>query len=237
MDRALVTLATEYLGSVADIDYRFEQLGDFINDYFEVYFPWVFGTIIAWTNDLLQDSGVAQRLPKTVPANIRWGVANSTALELMIGGVQSRSLAMRVANAWETEEGDGGVRSWIRSMNLTEWQQKFQASPAELRNLLELSRRQGGSVAARLISEETAELEVESNISEFPESHAWLAPADDSVLAIIGIRVGAELVGYVRTGDQADIRELLDTGLPFVAKFRASSGQGFVEFRLVDPEA
>jgi len=233
----LVTLANTYLGSVTDIDFRFEQLGDFINDYFEVYFPWVFGTIVAWTNDLLQENGVATSLPKTVPANIRWGVANSTALELMIKGIQSRTLAMKIAEAWESRERDDDVRSWIRSMNLAEWQQTFEASPVELRNLLEFSRDQQGGIAVKLISQEMAELEVESNIFEFSESNVSLAPIGDSELSPIGIWVGEELVGRILSRDQADIQSILNAGLTLSVKFSVSSGKGFLELGLVDPEA
>jgi hypothetical protein len=233
----LVTLANTYLGSVMDIDFRFEQLGDFINDYFEVYFPWVFGTIAAWTNDLLQENDVATSLPKTVPANIRWGVANSTALELMIKGIRSRTLALKVAEAWESGERDDDVRSWIRSMNLAEWQQTFEASPVELRNLLEFSRDQQGGIAVELISQEMAELEVESNVFEFSQSNASLAPIDDSDLSPIGIWVGEELVGHILSRDQADIQSLLNTGLILSVKFSASSGKGFLELGLMDPEA
>lgn len=233
----LVTLANTYLGSVTDIDFRFEQLGDFINNYFEVYFPWVFGTIVAWTNNLLQENGVATSLPKTIPANIRWGVANSTALGLMIKGIQSRTLAMKIAEAWESGERDDDVRSWIRSMNLAEWQQTFEASPVELRNLLEFSRDQQGGIAVELISQEMAELEIESNVFEFSESNASLASIDDSELSPIGIWVGEELVGRILSRDQADVQSLINTGLILSVKFSASSGKGFLELRLMDPEA
>jgi len=50
----LLTLAETYFGDVADIDFKFEQLGDFINDYFEIFLSWIFGVIIEWTNNLLK---------------------------------------------------------------------------------------------------------------------------------------------------------------------------------------
>ena len=233
----LATLADTYFKDVEDIDFRFEQLGDFINDYFEIYFPWVFGTVIAWTNSLLQENDAEILLPKTIAANVRWGVGHSIALKLMVRGIQSRILALKIAQAWEDEEVDGDVHSWIRSMNLAEWQRTFEASAAELRNLLEFSRDQGGGVAVELITWEIAELEVDSNVLEFSQSDASLAPVEDSELSPIGIWVGEKLVGRVPSRDQADIQSLLSTGLILLVRFSASSGKGRLELRLVDPEA
>lgn len=232
----LVSLANSHLNTVRDTDFRFEQLGDFINDYFEIYLPWVFGTIIAWTNDLLLEKGVAVLFPRTIPANIRWGVGNPIALELMIKGIQSRILALKIAESWEKEKRDGDVRSWIRAMNLADWQQTFNASVADLRNLLEFSRNQRGGVAVDLLTQETAKIEVLSNISDFPPSDASLKRIEDLELSPIGIWVDKELVGRVLSRDQADIQSLLNTGLTFSVKFSASSGKGLLELQLVDPE-
>jgi hypothetical protein len=233
----LVTLASTYFSAVADIDFRFEQLGDFINDYFEIYFPWVFGTIIAWTNGFLQENDTETFFPKTIPANIRWGVASLTALDLMIKGIQSRILASKISEAWESEERDGDVRSWLRSMNLAEWQQMLNASPLELRNLLEFARDRRAGVAVELIAQEAAELNVESDVLEFPQSSASLATIDESDLSPIGIWVEETLVGRIRSCDQADIKSLLNTGLTLGVQFSSSFGEGLLGLQLVDPEA
>jgi hypothetical protein len=233
----LVTLANTYFSAVADMDFRFEQLGDFINDYFEIYFPWVFGTIIVWTNRFLKENDAETFFPKTIPANIRWGVASLTALDLMIKGIQSRTLASKISEAWESEEREGDVRSWLRSMNLVGWQQMLDASPLELRNLLEFARDRRAGVAVELIAQETTELEVESDVFGFPQSSASLAPIDDSDLSPIGIWVEEALVGRIRSCDQADIKSLLNTGLTLGAQFSSSFGEGLLRLQLVDPEA
>jgi hypothetical protein len=233
----LATLANTYFSAVVDMDFRFEQLGDFINDYFEIYFPWVFGTIIAWTNGFLQENDAETLFPKTIPANIRWGVASLTALGLMIKGIQSRTLASKISAAWESEEREGDVRSWLRSMNLAEWQQMLDASPLELRNLLEFARDRRAGVAVELIAQETAELEVESDVFGFPQSSASLAPIDESDLSPIGIWVEEVLVGRIRSCDQADVKSLLNTGLTLGVQFSSSFGEGLIRLQLVDPEA
>jgi len=232
---SLVNLANTHFSAVADIDFRFAQLGDFINDYFEVFLPWVLGTVIAWTNDLLQDGAATTLFPRTIPAYVRWGVGNPTALGLIVRGIQSRGLALKIATAWGSEKREGDVRSWIRSMNLVEWKPAFQASVAELRNLLEYSRDDLGGIAADLITEETGEIEVESSFLEWPPSPALLAAADGSDLSPTGIWVQGQLVARVRSKDQADIQSLLSMGLPLALQFSASSGQGRLKLRLVNP--
>ena len=231
----LVALAGTYFRAVADIDFRFEQLGDFINDHFEIFFPWVFGTVIAWTNELLVESGAEALLPRTVPANVRWGVGSRVALELMASGMASRTLAARIAMEWQAQEREGTIRSWIRSMDLAEWQERFAPSIAELRSLLNYSRDPRRGVGAELITRESVELEVGSEVDDCAPCDARLAPVGGSDASPVGVWVGEQLVGQVLSRDQVDVQFLLGTGLPLSAKFSASSGAGVLELRLVDP--
>ena len=231
----LLALAEKYFKDVADIDFRFEQLGDFINDYFEIFFPWILGTIIAWTNNLLQESGVQILLPRTVPAYVRWGISDPAAFELVIRGIQSRTLALRVAREWRTADGTGNIRSWVRSMGLADWQQKFGASIAELRSLLEFARDQRGGPAVDLITKGETKLEVESIAADFPQADVSLASVDDSELSPVGVWAKGNLVGRVASRDQSDIQSLLSSAIVFSTKFSASSGKGILELRLVDP--
>jgi len=231
----LVTLAETFLKDVSNIDFRFEQLGDFINDYFETFLPWIFGVTIEWTNNLLRENNIEKELPRNVSALIRWGVSNSRAINLMVGGIRSRRLASKISQLWETEKKDGDIRAWVRSMNMAQWRDTFEASVTELRNLLEFSRDQVKGVAVDLIAHESARIEVESVIDDFSESSATLAPVDETILSPIGIWVGSQLVGQVFSKDQADIQSILSSGLIISIKFSASSGKGSLELQLVDP--
>ena len=232
----LVTLSETYLKDVANIDFRFEQLGDFINDYFETFLPWIFGVTIEWTNGILKERNVEKELPGNVSALIRWGVSNRHAVNLMIGGIRSRRLATKITQIWETEKKDGDIRIWLRSMNVAQWRDVFEASITELRNLLEFSRDQVKGVAVDLIASESARIDVESTIDNFPESSAKLATIDESALSPIGIWVGDQLVGQVSSKDQVDIQSILNSGLIISLKFSASSGKGSLELQLVDPD-
>jgi hypothetical protein len=234
----LVEMANTHFSRVADIGYRFEQLGDFIVDYFETFLPWVFGVVVDWANTLLAEKGADAFLPRGITAAVHWGVSSFVAARLMAMGILSRSLASRVAAVWEavreTPQGEAGIRSWVGTLGVAEWQRRFEASVTELRNLLEFSRRRGRGVAATLLAEETAQVEVESRISECPQIAAVLAPTDDSPVAPIGIWTEGTLVGQVMTRDHADIQDLVDSGLIISAEFSASSGKGLLQLRLED---
>jgi hypothetical protein len=231
----LIALSDSFLGSVKDVSFRFEQLGDFINDYFEIFFPWVFGTMIAWVNGFLEQRGVESLLPKTVPAGVRWGVADETALGLMINGIRSRRLAMRISEAWKSETTSQDVYSWTRSMSLAEWQHAFNASPPDLRNLLEFSRDRRGGVAVELVNAGVVELEVVTDVSDLPEREVALAKADNSEFSSICIWLGQEQVGCIESCDQVDVEGILESGIMLVITFSASSGKGTLRLQLADP--
>jgi len=233
----LVSLADTFFGDVNDVDFRFEQLGDFINQYFEVYFPWVMATIINWTNSILQTHGVGNLLPNTIPANVRWGVGDSIALRLMVEGIQSRQLAMRISAEWQQEENALGIREWLQSMGLDEWQKRLEPSVGELRNLLEYSRNPVGGVAVALINDEVADLEVDAHVVNFPTTEVHLRTIEDTELSPIGIWARGEFLGQIRCKDQADIRALIKTGLPISIQFAAQAGSGLLTLRLIDPAA
>ncbi len=231
----LVTLAQTYFKDVADTEFKFEQLGDFTSEYFETFLPWIFGITIEWTNSLLKEKNVDKTLPDTIPGVVRWGVANSTAVNLMVQGVRSRRLATKMTDVWQAEERKDDIRSWVRSMNVAQWRDTFEASVTELRNLLEFSRNKVKGAAADLIMRESATLEVESAINDSTESDVSLIPIDDSEFSPIGIWSENQLLGQVFGKDQADLQSILDSGLVVTAKFSATSGKGLLTLKLVDP--
>lgn len=157
----IIDLAESFFGEINDIDFRFEQLGNFITNYCENYFPWIIGTIVNWTNSILLGEGKVVQLPKTIPACIKWGVERNTALKLMMEGIISRNLANRIAEAYETEQIGISVHSWIRSMSIDDWRIKFSATIPEIRNLLEFSRSRLGNIATDVIANEISTIEVD----------------------------------------------------------------------------
>ncbi|MFC1930684.1 DEAD/DEAH box helicase [Chloroflexota bacterium] len=231
----LVSLAGDYFSDVSNIEFRFEQLGDFIAGHFETFLPWILGIIIEWVNSLLQENGSNSQLSRAIPSLVRLGVDSFTAASLMSGGIRSRQLALKISRSWESESREGDVRSWLRDMSILEWQSEFEASVSELRNLLEFSRNRVGGVAVDLINEEAATIQVKSDFDDYPEADATLAAIDDSELSPLGIWVNEELVGSIFSRDQADVQNIIDSGLITRQQFSASSNEARLQFQLVNP--
>lgn len=235
MGRELVEISNSFFGGVIDVDFRLEQLGEFISKYFETFFPWVFGTIISWTNSMFVEKGLQLTLPRSIPANIRWGVNNNTALELMIRGISSRSLANRIGMAWEEAKIDTDVHSWLRSMDIDAWRDIFKASVPELRNLLEFARIRRGGLAADVINRGSKKIEVYALEKEIPLTDASLRFESESDLSPIGVWVNENLVARIASRDQADVSSLVSTGL-ISAQVEIVSGKGMLELRLQNIE-
>ncbi|NIA02429.1 MAG: DEAD/DEAH box helicase, partial [Nitrospirae bacterium] len=233
---SLIKISEVYLTNVDDIDFRFEQLGDFIYSIFEVFLPWVFGTIISWVNELLLQSGSASFLPTSLPANIRYGVNDLIALELMVRGIQSRHLAIKISDSWQLQQGENNVISWIRSLSLPQWIYLFDASPNEIRNLLEISRIERGGVAVNLFNTGQAELNIKTEQVEYPPTEVTLRKVEDSEFAPVGVWDGENLVGTVFSRDQSDIVDLMNSGIAFLMEYVVASGNGLLKLRLIEPE-
>ena len=231
----LVEISDLFFSEIADVDYRFEQLGEYITEYFENFFPWIFGTIIDWTNSMLTEKGVTQTLPRSLPAHVRWGVHNSTALQLMFQGIVSRRLANKIGTIWEESILDIDVHSWLRSMDIHEWREKFSASIPELRNLLEFARARHGGIAAEVIRTGTAIVAVQAVTDGIPWTQVSLAPEDKTDLSPIGIWLSGNLVARISSRDQADVAALISTGL-VTARVNITRGKGTLELSLISSE-
>jgi hypothetical protein len=229
----LVAMADENLALIPDIDYRFEQLGDFIYQRFEVSLPWAFGTIITWTNQFLTDSGETKILPRVLPAYVRWGVGNTAALELMSKGLGSRTLAMRIANSWHLEKIQLSVIDWLKILSAKDWQRLFSASSAEVGLLLNFCRNQQGGAAVELMRNGITTITVDTDFPDFPVSPATIESLEDGELTTLGVWVQGQPVGRIQSKDQADISTIQSSGLDTAISFSASAGRGKLQIGLI----
>lgn len=235
--KELADIANKHLAGVADVDYRFEQLGDLLNQYFEVFFPWVLGTLVSWANQFLTADRIERQFPQSVPAYVRWGVGSVPAIELMSKGLASRTLATRIANAWLSANTEFNLMSWLHSLSLTEWQDRFSATAIELRLLIEFCRDQKNGAAAELITNEKALIKVETSLFELPLSAAKIERMDESAeFSHFGIWVDENLVGKIGTKDHAEMQEIKSLGLAYSATFTIKDGDGFLHLALLPPE-
>jgi hypothetical protein len=232
MGEELAVISNSFFGKIDNIDFRFEQLGEYINEYFENFFPWVFGTIISWTNSILVEKGSTQTLIRAIPAHIRWGVKNRTSLALIFQGIIFRSLANKIGTIWEELSIDIDVHSWLRSMDIDEWREKFGASIPELRNLLEFARIRRGGIAADVINKGAVVIDVQVLENELPLTEVLLISEGETDISPIGLWLDGKLVARILSRDQADISSLQSTGL-VVAKLEINSGKGKLELSLM----
>ncbi|HML41259.1 MAG TPA: DEAD/DEAH box helicase [Bellilinea sp.] len=233
---SLIEISNKYLLEVQDISFRFEQLGDLIYDFFEVFLPWIMGTIISWTNCLLNEKGNYGMFPTTIPASIRYGVGSVVALDLMIKGIQSRGLATKISLIWTRENISQDVISWIRELTLHQWKELFNPSPTEVRNLLEIVRPQRGGIVVDLFKNEETTCVVESRVDEQPPTPAILNYIGNPDYPSIGICIEDQLVGEVYIKDQADMDYLQQSGFLGVIEFSSSSGVGNLHLAIPSPE-
>jgi hypothetical protein len=182
--------------------------------------------------------GEAEFMPKTFPAYVRWGVGNDPAVELMSRGLTSRTLAMRVATKWLSEnKPSGNIISWLRALSIIQWQELLLVSITEVRLLLEFYRDQMGGVAVDLINNSTASLLVDSFVSEFQPTEVSVLSTEKDDITFLEIFASDQLVGRVQSKDQSDVQSILSFGLDFKALFSAKSGLGNLKIDLINPEA
>jgi len=229
-------LADAYFANVSDADFKYEQLGNYLNEYVETFLPWVVGIIVTWTNSILLAEGYAAQLPTNLPAYIRYGVSNPISLQLMIQGILSRTLAERIATVAVARGTIGDLRAWIRSMDLSELRQAFNATPAELRSLLEYARDRTGGIVAELLNNGRVLIEMNSLVADHPTAKVDLIPEDETELPSIKVLISDSLVAQIPTQLRREVASILSSGLEIDARFSVKSGKGILEINLVEPE-
>jgi len=231
----LIELATKYLTSVNDRSFRFEQLGDYINQYFEIYFPWVFGTIVRWVNQDLNEMGIERTLSPTLSAHVRYGVEDPIALQLLLDGLESRILAKRIASNWRLSGTALTPHQWIRQMSIIEWQSTLGASLIDLRSLLSYARDRQAHLGATLINGGVASLVVDSLYIDYPETKVRLEKEDKGELAPFQIWDDEKILGRINSSDQAEIADILRMGYQLEILFQSNKSQGDLRFQVIDP--
>ena len=224
----LVDLAEKHLASVEDEGWRLDQLSDFVSAVLEHALPWSLGTLTTWVNSDLEARDSEKRLPEHLAGLVRFGVPNTVALELMLEGVWSRRLSNTVSQTYlevATPTYDN-PRSWLCSLDLSEWRRRFNASPTELRDLVAYVRQPGADAIARILDGETLEVPIDTDQllpmgTEVELSRA----AKDEDPARLAVIHGDMTIGFVPPALQSDLEFLVDSGLRLsVSAQNSSSG-------------
>jgi hypothetical protein len=236
----LAELADRYLPMVRDVDFRFEQLGDILYDYFEYFLPWALSSLITSTNTRLAaaDDVGEQALPADLPAYVRWGVGSRPALLLLTGGLRSRQLALRIAAVYEQQVTPLAVKPWVCRKGISDWQRQFHTSLAELRDLMDFCRERHDDVASRLLAGQTTRLQVDTTLDDHEATPARLRGYDAPGVQPIEILFDDEVVGVVPTRYQSDLQGLLRAGLSLDAALETNNRETelILTLRTEDPD-
>jgi hypothetical protein len=143
---------------------------------------------------------------------------------------------MRIARCWSITDTQVDVLTWLRGFNLTQWQQLFSASIAELRVLLEFCRDQKGGPAAELLINGTTSIRTETDLDELPSCPASIRPIETVGLSTFGIWVNDVLTGKIPARDQSDIQAIILSGLEYSTAFSVLDGVGTLQLDLANPE-
>jgi len=233
----LVDLASRYLHMVPDVDFRFEQLGDFLYDYFEYFLPWALSAVIASANSIMAEPDSIEdqlQIRTDLPAYIRWGVNNRPALALLATGLRSRRLALAVSEAYLRSGAESSVHAWVCQLGIAGWQQEFEASLSDLRDLVDFCRERQDDVASRVLSGTPTRIQVETELADHAPTPAELFERDTPGVHPIEVQVEGQTVGVIPARYQADLQGLLRAGLEIEVLFECVSGQAEVCLTLDD---
>ena len=234
--KELFEISERHLDEVRDIEFRFEQLGDFVSSYFENFFPWIFDTIIKWTNSYLDIKDLSKQIPEAIPSFLKWGVDNPVAAELMTKGILSRRLAKSISTIWEANHPADDLYKWIRSMTIAEWKETFAASISELRNLISFSRSRKGGIVAELLGNRSVSFEVQTKTKNLEEVEVYLQPSLKWDEYFIDIFTREEAVGQIFARDYYDLSALLEMGLDLTLTLKVKQGVGLLKIDLSIPD-
>jgi hypothetical protein len=232
-------LAETHLAHVANVEFRFEQLGDFLSDVFEMYLPWTVATLISWSNVELLERGHEVQMPDSLPLHIRHGLPDSMSIELMSRGVVSRRLAFRVGEEYRQAAVEDGIVDWLRGQSILQWAEMFDASGPELSSLLDLVGAELGGAVGQLLETGSVALAIDPIVEVLGRVEVRKEPGVGEPRAL-GVWSGETLVGRVPVSAHSDLSALLVTGLPVEFDLQAGPA-GSISLRVVmldvgDPE-
>ena len=217
---AIPLIADQVFAEIPDRELRLERAVDAITDFCEHYFSWTLGVVVAMANERLQESGVDIEIAPELPIYVRYGVESQSAVGLLLAGVRSRELATQVALAAIREDHAEDIRQWVGSMTISDWREKFGATPADVLDLIEYARRRDLGLLRTLLSEGAVAVEVTPIDGSVLAGDSGASPLVVQVRPVLGgsPELGVfdwdrgALVASIPTSAHSDVQTVLDTG-------------------------
>lgn len=233
----LNTIAGDYLADIDQTDYRFQQLGELVYEVFEIHLPWMLRVLVDWTNEHLETRNAEPALPEEVPSLVRWGVPDPKAAELMNRGIGSRRLAIQITEEWRTADPDVDPVEWVRRLPRSDWRERFDATVAELRNLVSILQPQSDETLLPFLSGESITVPVrgiEEGTIEPGEGAEVARPSEE--WASIEIMQDDESVGTVEGSHTQDVMAILQMGVRVRTEIDMEGGIPTLRLIPLEPE-
>jgi DEAD/DEAH box helicase len=226
---SLPDLAQSHLATAPRPAWRIEQMVDAVTGHFEHYLAWTIGGLVELINTRLANAGIEGRLCPDLGSYIRYGVDDPKALILMTSGIRSRRLAHAIATDLpvDLEPAREQLRLQIAEMGSAGWRTRYDASAAEVLDLLDFTRVRNRSLLRTLLETGNVTVELPAITASLP---AWTGPLtleparDDPQPAPLAVYAGDKQIVTVAAQDHADLSAILDTGLAIIVEIDDRAG-------------
>jgi replicative superfamily II helicase len=233
----LNSIAGDYLADVDQTNYRFEQLGELIYEVFEIHLPWMLRVLVDWTNEHLEARNLSPALPDEIPSLVRWGVPDLTAAKLMNRGIGSRRLAIQITEEWREADPEVGVEEWVRNLPRSDWRERFDATVAELRNLVSILRPRSDDTLLPFLSGESITVPIQKiEEGEIEMGEGVEVPQPSEEWAPIEITQGGESVGTVEGSHTQDVMAILQMGVRLSTEIDLVDGSPSLRLSPLEPQ-
>ncbi|GGR08381.1 DEAD/DEAH box helicase [Kitasatospora griseola] len=219
---SIPTMARQWLPN-ADIDWALEQAVSNISITFEHYLSWTIGALINMVNEQLSSELAPVRLRTTTAWCIRYGVDTDQALNLLVHGIRSRTLAYRIGRQAEAENiPHTNLTNWLASQHLPGWRHRYTPTALETDDLLEYVRKRRRSPLRALLAGRTIELTAETYPATTP-TNVTLTWTDSKPASEILVTDQHGIRGRIAASDHSDLATVLRSGLVIDASLNGST--------------
>lgn len=109
--------------------------------------------------------------------------------------------------------------TWLREMDLQDWNHEFSACPSEVADLVIAARLSDAALTSKVLAGEEVTITFRTvDEREATGGGATLRECDDEMPARMGIWQDDQLVGHVESGHHDDVRRLLRVGVPLTVR-------------------
>jgi hypothetical protein len=220
--------------SIANEDFRYAQLSEFVTSVLEHHLPWLSGNLVGWINEARGQVDIdLPELRPDLPALIHFGIDSAEAAELLSSGVRSRRLALVVAAAYRSDGSPSQLREWLADLGVDRWRERFEPAPSEIADLLIFSRVPDANLAAAALDGETVAIDVrlDADDDDSPREVSLRRDSTEDPPSIGIFDAASARLGRVAARHHDDVDRILRVGLPLICALGHGDG-GKLELRL-----